>query len=150
MTIYDPVTDIGKAIAKALRRDDGIRLDIHDILEKWEPEYIADMKKAEKWDWLTKKDPLLPYDFDKLIKTDKTPVLLSDEAYRDFVDRAQKLEAVKIAYEAHRDNILEVTGELNMLAHVDNLPAEYHYALEKLADDLISYGPLRKILEGEV
>lgn len=36
MTIYEPVTDIGKAIAKALTKDDGIRLDIHDILEKWE------------------------------------------------------------------------------------------------------------------
>jgi len=95
MTIYEPVTDIGKAIAKALTRDDGIRLDVHDILERWEPEYVADMEKAEKWDWLTKKDPLLPYDFDKLVKTDKTPVLLSDEAYCDFVDRTQKLEAVK-------------------------------------------------------
>ena len=47
MTIYEPVTDIGKAIAKALTRDDGIRLDVHDILERWEPEYVADMEKAE-------------------------------------------------------------------------------------------------------
>ena len=34
--IYEPVTEIGKAIAGALRFDDQVRLDIHDILEKWE------------------------------------------------------------------------------------------------------------------
>jgi len=131
MTIYEPVTDIGKAIAKALTRDDGIRLDIHDILERWEPEYIADMEKAEKW------DQYAIYDNDK-----EEEILV-----KDLITAHEKLEAIKIAYEAHRDNVLEITGELNMLAHVDNLPAEYHYALEKLADDLISYGPLRKILE---
>lgn len=47
--LYEPVTEIGKAIAGALMFDDQVRLDIHDILEKWEPEHVAEKEKAEKW-----------------------------------------------------------------------------------------------------
>ena len=63
-------------------------------------------------------------------------------------DRMQdQLGAIKNAYESHRDNILELSGNLSKLAHEEGLPEEYHYALEKIATNMISYGEIRKILE---
>jgi len=48
--IYKPKTDIGEDIASALKYDDGVRLKIHEILEEWEPKYIALQEKAEAYD----------------------------------------------------------------------------------------------------
>lgn len=59
----------------------------------------------------------------------------------------EKLKAVKVAFENHRDNILELSGKLNTIAH--ELPEEYHFTIENIATKMISYGELRKILEGD-
>jgi len=61
----------------------------------------------------------------------------------------KKLRAVKTAFEDHRDNLIELSGNLNQIAHEPELPEEYHYAIEKIATNIISYGELRKILEAE-
>lgn len=45
--IYEPVTEWGKKIASLLRYDDGTRLEIHEYLEKAEPEWIRLKKKLE-------------------------------------------------------------------------------------------------------
>ena len=86
--------------------------------------YVQELKeKAEKYDELKKTDNKIIYDL------------------------SHKLEAVKIAFEAHRDNLIELSVNLTQISHEPELPEEYHYAIEKIATNMISYGELRKILE---
>ena len=85
--IYEPVTEIGKAIAGALMFDDGVRLEIHDILEKWEPEYVAE--KAEKFDLDERR-------IERLLR-------LNSIEKQNVTDRDLKLEAVK----AHLDAVFK-------------------------------------------
>lgn len=89
MTIYEPVTDIGKAIAKMLTKDDGIRLDVHAVLEKWEPEYIADMEKAEKWDnmLINNFEPTYTELMEKANKLDELIELLKQHDNPDDIDQ---------------------------------------------------------------
>jgi len=47
MTIYDPVTEWGKMIASLLKYDDQVRLDIHEYLEKAEPEWMRLNEQAQ-------------------------------------------------------------------------------------------------------
>ena len=54
MTIYEPVTDIGKTIANLLTNDDGVRLDIHEALEAWESSTGASKPMIEKLDKIRK------------------------------------------------------------------------------------------------
>ncbi len=65
------------------------------------------------------------------------------------IEAEEKLEAVKTAFEAHRDNLIELSVNLTQISHEPELPEEYHYAIEKIATNMISYGGLRKILEAK-
>ena len=48
--MYEPVTEFGKTIADMLKWDDQVRLDIHEYLEKIEPELQEALEKAEAYD----------------------------------------------------------------------------------------------------
>ncbi len=63
------------------------------------------------------------------------------------IEAEEKIDAVETAFEAHRENLIELSGNLTQIAHESELPEEYHYAIEKIATNMISYGELRKILE---
>jgi len=133
MTIYEPVTDIGRAIAKALTRDDGIRLDIHDLLERWEPEYIADMEKAEKWDnlWLSERDDYFLFCQSKAKKYVELMGLNSiwshddDKKFKELLNMKKEWDKLswldKQVYEANRimGRQLEAIKELTMGHHKD-------------------------------
>ena len=54
MTIYEPVTEYGKMIASLLKYDDQVRLDIHEYLEKAEPEWTQLKQSNISLDFLVK------------------------------------------------------------------------------------------------
>ena len=75
---YYPVTEWGKEIAEKLTQDNGIRIDVHEVLRKLEPTWINTQEKAFQHERLNK-------------------IFSSDDEWfwKHLMDASEKLEAIR-------------------------------------------------------
>ena len=89
---YHPVTEWGKEIAEKLTQDNGIRIDVHEVLRKLEPIWINTQEKAFQHERLNK-------------------IFSSDDAWfwKHLMDASEKLaEIQRVAEEYNRLSIEDV------------------------------------------
>ena len=96
---YYPVTEWGKEIAEKHTRDDGIRIDVHEVLRKLEPIWINTQEKAKKWDVLIESYDGLPRDI-IINKDDFEQIILGKPTSK------QKLEEIRGIITPFKDTLL--------------------------------------------
>jgi hypothetical protein len=100
--IYEPVTEFGKKIASLLMFDDGVRLDIHEYLEKVEPELVQLKKDADR--------------YNEIFLTDT--IRLSEIDYMDIMARAKKWDRLSHIQKETYAYWMGVQDKLDKLQHI--------------------------------